>query len=298
MTVRAIHLLMRFGAVAIVTASLASAAGAAQRVQEIEPGVRYTGEVRLQAAEYGVSFVLPQGWAGGLPEGFDFFVMESPSFQAYVLAGIEELTLVEAQRLMAGEIDLGDGAVMHPAGDVTTQGVLLEADYTVSGTPDPLRGRVTTIIGDHGYGVFFIAAAAADDFESVRSAVERMSASVSLVAPVAAPAPPPGSWQQQLAGRKLSYFFTRSGYTEEEYLWLCPDGRFFRSMNSGGFGGGASGAFQSQNGGRWEASGNAQSGILSLSYNDGASATYALSIEDDKLFLDGSRYFREVTDCG
>lgn len=285
-------------AILVVPAALVSVASASgQQAQELEPGVQYTGETRLQAAEYGISFVLPQGWVGALPPDAEFFIMQSAPLQAYVLAGIDELTLGEAQRLMADDIDVGDGILLRPAGEVTTEAALLVADYSVSGTPEPLEARVTTIIGDHGYGVFFIAAAVPGDIGAVNDAVEQMSNSVSLVAPVAAPAPEAGSWQEQLAGRKLSYFYTTTGYTEEDYMWLCADGSYFRSANSGGFGGGASGAFQSQYGGRWQASGDAQSGTLSIQYNDGSTASYTLTIEDEKLYLDGSRWFREQTDC-
>ncbi|NNE07506.1 MAG: hypothetical protein HKN20_02980, partial [Gemmatimonadetes bacterium] len=111
------------------------------------------------------------------------------------------------------------------------------------------------------------------------------------------PGHPSGNWAAELTGRKLTYFFTRTGYTEEDYIWLCADGRFYHSMQGGGFGGGASGAFASSNGGRWSASGGAGAGALTLQYNDGQSATYALSLEGTKLFLDGKRYFREATDC-
>jgi len=269
----------------------------AQQVQEIQPGVEYRGATTLQAPEFGISFLLPAGWVGGLPPDSEFFIMQHPSYQAYVLASLDELTLTEAQQLMAAPINLGDGIVMRPAGEVATEGVTLRADYSVSGTPQPLEGQVVTIIGDHGYSAYFVVAAAPDDFEAVKAAVVNMSESVRLTAPVAAPAPAAGSWQEQLAGKKLSWFYTTSGYTEEDYMWLCPDGRFFRSADSGGFGGGASGAFSGRYAGRWEASGNAQVGTLTLQYNDGDVGSYELTIEDEKLYLDGKRWFREYTDC-
>lgn len=268
---------------------------------DIEPGVQYRGETTLRALEYGVSFVLPAEWAGVLPPDAEMFVMQGLTFEAYILAGIEEMTLAEAQGLMAEEIDVGDGIVLHPAGAVTTDGSLLVADYSVTGAANPLIGQVVTIIGDHGFGIYFVAATEPDNRERLREAVTRISASVKLTDPVPAATEPEagdvGGWEQQLRGKKLSYFYTRTGYTEEDYLWLCADGRFYRSANSGGFGGGASGAFASQYGGRWQATGDAAGGTLRLAYNDGSTASYALSIEEEKLYLDGSRYFREVTDC-
>ena len=64
---------------------------------------------------------------------------------------------------------------------------------------------------------------------------------------------------------------------EQDYFWLCPGGRFFRSFNSGGFGGGASGAFESGNGGVWRVSGSLDGGELLLTFNDSSTARYRLT---------------------
>ena len=128
-----------------------------------------------------------------------------------------------------------------------------------------------------------------------------MSKSVSLEAPPSAPTATAkkssGPWLEELSGRKLSYFYTATGYTEEDYIWLCPNGSFYKSGSSGGFGGGASGAFQSKNAGRWTVSGGVQRGTLVLAYNDGSTARYSVTRDGNKLFLDDKRYFRETSDC-
>lgn len=77
--------------------------------QRIEPGVRYQGETRLEAPEYGVSFVLPAGWTGVFPPDGEHFVMTATAYEAYILAGVEEMTVAEALDLMRGNIELGDG---------------------------------------------------------------------------------------------------------------------------------------------------------------------------------------------
>ena len=266
--------------------------------QRIEPGVQYRGQTTLEAPEYGATFILPAGWAGVLPPDAEFFVMQSTTYQGYIFAGIDELTLSEARARMSGEIDVGD-VVLRPAGEVRVEGSALTADYAISGSQMPLLGRVTTLVGDHGYGIFLIATATTEHIEPLREVVGKVIRSVRLSKPVsvATSAGTTGDWTEQLSGRKLSYFFTRTGYTEGDYLWLCANGRFFRSSNSGGFGGGASGAFESKNGGRWEASGGGNGGTLTLIYNDGSTARFTLTIREERLFLDESRYFREATDC-
>ena len=281
---------------------------------EVEPGVRYEGAVRLEFPPVGAAFDLPEGWAGMLPPDGEYFVMESQSFVGYVFAGIEEATVDDARTLMSVPIEVGDGVALHPTGTVAVEESVLTASYAVKGAPVPLVGQIRTIVGAHGWVVAFIGASAPESVEALTSALLSMGQSLTLTAPPvaqtgASSAPGDagpgtadgasgGPWFEQLNGYKLSYFFTRTGYTEEEYIWLCPDGRFYKTFSSGGFGGGASGAFESENGGRWSVSGPLESGTLLLVFNDGSTSRYHLTLEGTKLFLDGKRYFREGGACG
>ncbi len=269
---------------------------------EIEPGVQYKGKTTIEAPEYGTSFVLPSGWSGILPKGGEFFIMKNQSFEGYVFAGIDQMTIEEARQAMSQEINLGDGIVFHPKSKIKRKESTLSAEYSVSGTKDSLVGQVTTIVGKYGWGISFISASSRQDFEKLLKAVEKMNLSLSLVQPktssLSSPEKSSSPWNEHLSGRKLSHFVTRSGYTEEDYIWLCASSRFFKSAQSGGFGGGASGAFQSDNAGFWSVSGGIDAGTLVLTYNDGSTARYTLSFEGTKLYLDGKRYFREAANCG
>ncbi len=178
---------------------------------------------------------------------------------------------------------------------------MLSGSYTVSGADPPLVGLVTTVVGKHGWGISFLGASSAESAARLAKEVEGMRRSLTLKRPKRsrpAPSAKGGSpWTEHISGRKLSYLFTRSGYTEEDYLWLCPDGRFLKSAQGGGFGGGASGAFASSNAGRWSVAGALQSGTLVLTFNDSSVARHTLTHEGTKLFLDGKRYYRETADC-
>lgn len=265
---------------------------------ELAPGVLYEGPVELTAPAYGAVFFLPEQWKGILPPESQFFMMERAGLAATVFAGIEEMTLEEAHGLMSQAIDLDVGIRLVPVAEVSTKGQLLVADYKIEGAADPLLGRVVTLVGEHGLGITLLAAATEEAMPTIQKDLHTMIDGVELSKPDVPKQPKPGSgnWMSELNGCKLSRFYTTSGYTEEEYIWLCPDG-FYRSFNSGGFGGGASGAFQSKNGGTWTVSGPGTQGSLVLSYNDGSTATYGVALEGTKLFLDGKRWFREFGMC-
>jgi hypothetical protein len=62
----------------------------------------------------------------------------------------------------------------------------------------------------------------------------------------------------------------------------------------GGFGGGASGAFQGAGNGRWSASGAGATGSLDLEWSNGGQSTWALEYDHDRnqLFVNGQRMLR------
>ncbi len=267
----------------------------------VQPDVQYQGETKLEFPDYGASIVIPAGWAAVLPKDGNVLLMRSKNFEAYIFATIEEMTVQGAQSAMSRAIGVGNGIVFHPKGQVRLKDSVLTADYSVIGSQSPLVGQVTTVVGKSGRAVSFMAASGPQDAERLGAGLSKISGSLSLGQPEPKPsdsqAKGTDSWMDRLSGRKLSRFFTRSGYTEEEYIWLCPEGLFFKSSKSGGFGGGASGAFQAENAGKWMASGSPEAGTLLLTYNDGSTTRYRLTHEGTKLFLDGKRYFRETIDC-
>lgn len=295
-----------------IALACATATASTTAAVDVQPGTRYEGEVRLDFLDLGASFVLPAGWAGALPAAGGYFVMEGQSFPGYTFAVMEETSVEEAQSLMGDAIDLGGGIVLRPTGAVAVEGTLLTASYAVSGAARASVGEIRAIVGEHGWGVAFIGTCPAESLSALSEVLDAMSRSLVLgplpelssAASVRPAAPRAGDgaasggpWFGELSGYKLSHFYTRTGYTEEDYIWLCSDGRFYKSFHSGGFGGGASGAFESKDGGQWMASGPMEGGTLALAFNDGSVSRYALTREGTKLFLDGKRYFRETGGC-
>jgi len=108
------------------------------------------------------------------------------------------------------------------------------------------------------------------------------------------------SWLGYLKGKHIVRFFTASGYTEEQHIWLCSNGNYVRRFDSGGFGGGASGAFQGNYDGSWTATGEGENGKLVLKSPDGESV-YDLRWDYHKnhLYVDGKRWLHDENNvCG
>ncbi|MDE3004389.1 MAG: hypothetical protein OXU39_02960 [Gemmatimonadota bacterium] len=82
-------------------------------------------------------------------------------------------------------------------------------------------------------------------------------------------------------------------------LWLCSDGSFFLNHQAGGFGSGASGAYQGLGDGRWSATGTGATGTLILHWTRGERTEWALEIDyqRNELYLNLNRWLCGKNEC-
>ncbi|MDH3715507.1 MAG: hypothetical protein OET44_16855 [Gammaproteobacteria bacterium] len=286
---------------------------------EISQGQQYTGGTLLQSSEAGIALRVPEGWQGAWPAGSEMLVLATLDGAGYIFVHVAEMNEDAATELMSQPVPLGDGIVLQPESSaVKDADGLIAARYRVTGAPQPWTAQIKTRIGPHGVGAAFVTLGKPAKFDAVATTARALALATQFEKPVT---PPPAvaqsgngsNWQDYMRGRYVVRYYTGSGYTEEDHIWLCSDGTFHRSTASGGFGGGASGAFSGSANGRWQASGvTGAMGELVLQYGPGAvsensttfgdwteqSAGYeriafSLEIRNDKLYLNGKQWFRD-----
>ncbi|MDX1503954.1 MAG: hypothetical protein R3325_16465 [Thermoanaerobaculia bacterium] len=266
-----------------------------------EAGTVYEGGTFVESPELGLGFLVPDGWRGQLSPDEELFVMVSSRHPGMLLAYAEETTLDETVRTMSAPVDLGDGVRLEPLGELDRRAGFLSREFEVHGASPPAAAYARAIHSE-GVTVSFVALVPEASIADGRRWVARLHTSLKRVAP---PAPPAGGgassgsstsdrWDDYLRGKHLVRFYTTTGFTSERHLWLCSDGSFAYSDESGGFGGGASGAFAGSSRGRWTATGVGDHGSLLLEYADGGTATYELTYRDGKVLLDGDHWLRDA----
>lgn len=275
---------------------------AAPVAAQIQPGRIYLGGEQISDPSLGLALTLPQGWRGALSPDASSFLMESETGGGYLVVVAEEGTEAEARALMGEPLDVGGGVVLRPAGAIREiASNHLSADYTVTGAPIDMMGTVDLRLTQGGLGVAFILLSPPAASERHLDGMRELALSLGVTEPTAQGGGAGDEWEPYLRGRYLARFYTQTGYTESTELWLCSDGTFYLNDQSGGFGGGASGAFQGTGGGRWSASGAGATGSLDLEWSDGSRSTWALEYdyEENHLFVSGQRMLRgENERCG
>jgi hypothetical protein len=267
---------------------------------EPQPGKVYTGGTEINAASLGVRFTIPGNWKGALSPDGQSFLMEPPGQTATMFVIADKMSANQAYTNMQGPVPLTDTVQLVLNGQVKRNGKTLSAKYSVSYNPN-LIAEARARTGGNGTSIAFFLVSNASDMKSHRAQLDKTFESLDLqkvaVAQQTAGASSSNAkdtWLAYLKGKHIVRFFTTSGYTEEQHIWLCSNGQYVRRFDGGGFGGGASGAFQGNYDGTWTATGKGEHGQLLLNSANGQSV-YNLrwDYDNNRLHVDGKRWLHD-----
>ena len=270
---------------------------------EPQPGQIYSSGTTLSITSLGVSLNIPEGWRAALSPDGEALQMEPLSGGAMLLAFADTMNQAKALETMQGPIPLDSGLQLHLEGQVTqAREGELSASYRIPYQPNlSALGHAQTDQNGTSIALFLIAPVA--DLATLKPSLQAAANSVTFnkrhTSPTTSKTVTQGAskdlWADYLKGKHIVRFFSGSGYTEEQHIWLCSDGGYYRSFNGGGWGGGASGAAQSHYTGQWRATGAGEHGQLHLHNQSGAVSTYQLRWDFAKshLYVDGKRWLHD-----
>jgi len=259
-----------------------------QNAVEVVTNKVFESNTRIKLSSIGLMLTIPQEWKGNFSD--QIFFMEAANIGKIIIAP-HDMNEEESRQAMSNTIDFGNGLFLQPNSQVNQQGNILSAEYEVLGAEQPSVGYVVKVTANNGNGYVVVAMAQQDQLAALKGAVDTVVSSMSYFQI------PDKDWAQELAGTKLMYYNTGDSYRKKIVIVLCSDGNFSRSSEGGGFNSAVSYASESSYKGQWSTSGNANSGVLQLTYDDGDVGSYDILVNDEGLFLSGKRYYREDVDC-
>lgn len=276
-----------------------SKGGGLSAATQVQEGVNYPGSTILGVDEVGLQFRVPADWSGQIRG--EFFVMQEADGEGIIVLGTAELTLAEGEQLAKESIDVGAGVVAIPSTAPDISGRTIHVDYDLrgnglaerAGDPNDWDGVGVISIGGYGIGAVVLGLAPAPRLSAISTVVDGLVASLVFVEPgtqEAAPEEASSDWAAELAGYRITYFYSDTDYYESEEYTLCANGDLQRVLDSS--------AVYSRRYGTWAAYGPAHSGTIEFSLEDGEYATYELTWDEEGgLRLDGSRYYLEWDGC-
>jgi hypothetical protein len=125
---------------------------------EAVSGQAYPGGTRVDFPDMGLSFVVPEGWLGSIPEESDAFVMGSESQPGIILALTHgAATAQELVENLADPMPLDEGVTLHVQGEPQVDEPWVKAAILVTDGAGYLPGYLMALVREDGPGALYIA---------------------------------------------------------------------------------------------------------------------------------------------
>lgn len=235
----------------------------------IETDKIYKGGARVSHA--GISFVVPQAWFGGVPEGGSVMVLGSKTEPGLVLVMVEpQLTAEQLVAALSQPLPLDETTVLQPAGAATRKGKRVSNAYTLQTPQGVMQGRALAVWDPSGRAIGFLALGPATHAKKRAALLEKAVKSVKFKK---RPKPGSGKGAAKLRGKKLMYMKTENGFSQKKEIVLCSNGTAYWSSYTSSLSQLGSGTSRSQDQGIWWVQGK----TLTISWSKGGEREERLS---------------------
>ncbi len=244
----------------------------------VQMGIQYDPGTRVYFPSYGLSFIIPREWKGGLAMTTEAFVMTSDTRAGIGLAIFKsDYHQNDLEKYLNAIQNLGDNIVLQPVGQVEYKASELSRNYSSS----LYRGQAIAKIGPHAKNIIFLFAGPLAQEKYYQSIAEKISRTVTFNKPE------PGllvkEWQKKLAGMTLQKIVlpadssqaSSSLKTPLDQIHLCSNGSY-RSM--------------ARTQGKWRIEVDGLKPQLVLINTDHETSIYTLGVAREKVSLNGMSY--------
>lgn len=235
----------------------------------VTPGKMYKSGERV--SHLGISFQIPKGWGGGLPQGGEFMILGSDTKPGAVLVIVEpKVTMDQLVVALSSQLPLGDGVVLTPTQQATRKGKVVTSAYQMVAAEGAMPGEVAAISDGKGRAIGFFAFGPPGQ-EKQRKAL--LKKALSTVKFAKRPKPGSGKGARKLGGKKLMYMKTEHGLSQKKEIVLCSNGTAYWTAHSSSVSQLGTGVTNTTDEGTWWV----QGGSLVIAWNKGGMREEPLS---------------------
>ncbi len=265
----------------------------------VKPGAIYEQGQAVFAPMVGYKGVVPDGWFGTLPQEEEVFLMiPTANVTGYMFINANHMNLSELQKEWRNDFSLTDEIVISIKGEPEIEGNRMSAEMDVTGSGEPFTGYATAIDGGHGWTISLILLSPVDQYDLFMKSYDQLVASSTIEEPSIGSIYGDFNWPEFLKNKYLMSYLSSTQYKEQNEVWLCGDGTFKSKIKTKGMLKVDKSAYKGRKKGTWMAEGIGEQGKLHLYFTKNDDAVLDMEIKDDKIFINGGRFFAlENTDC-
>lgn len=267
--------------------------------ERLKHGVIYEQGKEIYAPMIGFKGVVPNGWFGTLPQGEEVFLLiPNGNSDGYMMINAHKTKINQLQKDWMQDFSLTDNIVASIKGNPEVSGNKMTAGFDVIGTHESFTCFAEAIEGGYGWTVSFILLAPTNQYETYKKNFEQLVASTTFEEPSIGTPYGDFDWANFLKDKYLMSYLSSTQYQEQNEVWLCADGNFRSKIKAKGMLKVDNPKYKGNKKGAWTAEGIGEIGKLHLNFAKADDVVLDLEIKDDKIFVNGGRFFAlEYSDC-
>jgi len=265
----------------------------------LKPGLIYEQGQEIFAPMVGYKGVVPNGWFGTLPQEEEVFLMiPNGNAEGYMFINANPMDIAKLRKEWNHDLSLTDELVISLKGEPSIDGNRMTGEFEVTGSRIPYRGYAVAIDGGYGWTLTMSLLCPVDKYEGYRKDFDQLVSSSEAVEPSIGSRYGDFKWAEFLKNKYLMSYLSSTQYKEQDEIWLCGDGTFRSKIKSKGRLVVEKSPYKGNKKGTWRAEGIGEKGKLYLTLPKDSDVTLEMEIKDDKIFVNGGRFFAlENTNC-
>lgn len=258
----------------------------------LKPGSIYEQGQEIFAPMVGYRGVVPDGWFGTLPQEEEVFLMiPNGNTNGYMFINAHHTPIDQLKEDWKYDFSVTDDIIISIKGDPQIEGNKMTADFDVTGSREPFMGYAEAIEGGYGWTIVMILLSPESNKDNYMKNFNQLLASSVVEEPSIGTLYGDFNWPEFLKNKYLMSYLSSTQYKEQDEIWLCSDGTFKAKIKSKGKLVVEKSPYKGTNKGTWRAEGIGEKGKLYLTVSKRDDATLEMEIKDDKIFINGGRFF-------
>ena len=267
--------------------------------ERLKAGRIYQPGEKINAPMVGLTSVIPEGWAGYLPQDTEVFLLaniNSPDGSIYAFAFEETMDDIKARLNLNIKFEVENGIELARRGDPFMRGDVLAVELIVKNNTKNLLGYAEAKCADYGYCIEYLLIVPEDIYEESKQSLISFMDNSQLRKPTLESMYANFNWLEKLKNKYLATYISNPYIKKNNQVWLCSDGTFKSKIQQKGFGE-LSKSYKGNKSGTWVAKGIGPKGELILNFKKADPITVALELKDDKLYVNGNRFYFMEYNC-
>jgi len=267
--------------------------------ERLQPGKVYNAGEEINAPMVGLTSIIPEGWAGYLPTDTEMLMLanvKNPEGTIYAFAFDDTMDDIRARLDLNIKFEVENGIELDRNGEPFMRGEVLALELVVKNSTEKRLGYAEAKCADYGWCVMYLMITPEYMYEESKKGLIQFMDNSTLGEPTLGSMYANFDWPEKLKNKYLATYISNPYVKKNNQVWLCADGSFRSKIQQKGLGE-LSKKYKGNRSGTWEGRGIGSQGELILNFKKADPVVVRLELKDDKLFIEGNRFYVMEHNC-